>query len=86
MTNEDIYQRLMQFRHQDPKHYGLTSIALGYLDVLNYSKSKKVDSDELKWRKFYFGQRLKEVMGIYNLSIGEIAEYFRIHNYSLDFV
>jgi hypothetical protein len=86
MSNEEIYQKLMESRKQNPKHYGLTSIAVEYEDLRNYSRSEKKDEEELQWRTLKLSERIKEVMNIYKLSIVEIAEYFRFHNYSLDFV
>jgi len=86
MNNEEMYRQLMESRKRDPKHYGLTTIAVEYEDVLHYSRSEKKDSEELKWRISKLSERIKEVMNIYKLSIVEIADYFRFHNYSLDFV
>lgn len=86
MSNEEMYRRLMESRKRDPKHYGLTTIAVEYEDVLLYSRSEKKDIEELKWRISKLSERIKEVMNIYKLSIVEIADYFRFHNYSLDFV
>lgn len=81
-----MYRLLMESRKRDLKHYGLTTIAVEYEDVLHYSRSEKKDSEELKWRISKLSERIKEVMNIYKLSIVEIADYFRFHNYSLDFV
>lgn len=86
MSNEEIYRKLMESKKQDPKHFGLTSIAVEYEDLRNYSRSEKKDSEELQWRISKLSGRIKEVMNIYKLSLVEIADYFRSHNYSLDFV
>lgn len=86
MSNEEIYRKLMESKKQDPKHFGLTSIAVEYEDLRNYSRSEKKDSEELQWRISKLSERIKEVMNIYKLSFVEIADYFRFHNYSLDFV
>lgn len=86
MSNEGIYRKLMESRKKDPKHFGLTSIAVEYEDLRNYSRSGKKDNEELQWRISKLSERIKEVMDIYKLSFVEIADYFRFHNYSLDFV
>lgn len=86
MSNEEIYRKLMESREKDPKHFGLTSIAVEYEDLRNYSRSGKKDNEELQWRISKLSERIKEVMDIYKLSFVEIADYFRFHNYSLDFV
>lgn len=86
MSNEEIYLKLMQYRAENPKHYGLTTIAVEYEDVRNYASCSNKDSEELKWRISKLSNRIKEVMNIYKLSVVEIADYFRFHNYSLDFI
>lgn len=86
MSNEEIYRKLMESRKKDPKHFGLTSIAVEYEDLRNYSRSGKKDNEELQWRISKLSERIEEVMDIYKLSFVEIADYFRFHNYSLDFV
>ena len=86
MTNEEIYQKLMKHRRENPKHFGLTTIAVEYEDVRNYAKSKSANDEELRWRINMFSERIKEVIRIYKLSMDEIVDYFRFHNYSLDFV
>lgn len=86
MTNEEIYQKLMQHRREDPKHYGLTTIAVEYEDVRNYANSKNKDGEELEWRISKLSQRIKDVISVYKLTMEEVVEYFRFHNYSLDFV
>lgn len=86
MSNEEIYRKLMELREKNPKHFGLTSIAVEYEDLCNYSRSKKKSSEELQWRIWKLSERIKEIMNIYKLSFVEIADYFRLHNYSLDFV
>lgn len=86
MNNEEMYHRLMESRRRDPKHYGLTTIAVEYEDVLLYSRYEKKDSEELKWRISKLSDRINKVMSIYKVSMSEIADYFRFHNYSLDFV
>lgn len=86
MSKEEIYNKLTESRKQNPKHFGLTCIAVEYEDLRNYFLSEKKDSEELQWRISKLSERIKEVMNIYKLSFVEIADYFRFHNYSLDFV
>lgn len=86
MSNEEIYRKLMDSKARNPKHFGLTNIAVEYEDLRNYSRSGKKDDEELQWRISKLSERIKEVMDIYKLSFVEIADYFRLHNYSLDFV
>lgn len=86
MSNDSIYKSLMDSRKKNPKHYGLTCIAVEYEDVLNYSRSKKKSSEELRWRISKLKSRIKEVMAMYKLSSIDIADYFRFHNYNIDFL
>lgn len=84
--NDRIYQNIMRFRKQDPKRYGLTLIAVEYEDMVNYSRSEKKDSEELKWRISNLSKKVSRVMNIYKITIVEITEYFRFHNYSLEYI
>lgn len=88
MKNRDDsnYRRLMELRERDPKRFGLTSLAVEYEDVRKYSRNQKMDMEEMKWKISRFSERISEVMKLYKLSMEEIADYFRSHNYSLDFV
>ena len=86
MSNEEIYRKLMDSKARNPKHFGLTRIAVEYEDLRNYSRSGKKDNEELQWRISKLSERIKDVMDIYKLSFVEIADYFRFHKYSLDFV
>ena len=86
MSNEEIYRKLMRSRKENPKRYGLATIAVEYEDVRNYANSKKKDSEELKWRISKLSNRISEVIRIYRLTIEEVEEYLRFHNYSLEFV
>ena len=61
MTNEEIYQKLMQYRREDAKHYGLTAIAVEYEDVRNYANSKNKDGEDLKWRILKLSKRIEEL-------------------------
>lgn len=86
MSNNEIYTRLMESRKRDPKHYGLSCIAVAFEDVYIYSNNKEKDEEQLRWMISKLSERIKEVMNLYNISIVEIADYFRFHKYSLDFI
>lgn len=83
--NDAIYRKLMESRKRDPKHYGLSSIAVVYEDVRNYANSKQCDRNELKYQVERFTMRMREIAKCYGLSRKEIREYFARHNYSLSF-
>ena len=83
--NNAIYRHLMESRKRDPKHYGLTSIAVAYEDVRNYANSKRCDRKELKFLVERFTMRMREIAHQYGLSSAEVREYFAFHNYSLSF-
>lgn len=84
-SNDEIYRKLMESRKKDPKHYGLTSIAVAYEDVRNYANSKQCDRKELKYLVERFTMRMREIAHRYGLSSAEVREYFAFHNYSLSF-
>ena len=83
--NDAIYRHLMESRKRDPKHYGLSSIAVAYEDVRNYAHSKQCDRNELKYQVERFTMRMREIAGRYGLSGQEVREYFARNNYSLSF-
>lgn len=83
--NDVVYRHLMESRNRDPKHYGLTSIAVAYEDVRNYANSKQCDRKELKYLVERFAMRMREVASLYGLTGEEVKEYFARNNYSLSF-
>ena len=83
--NDAIYRHLMESRKRDPKHYGLTSIAVAYEDVRNYANSKQCDRKELKYLVERFAMRMREIAHRYGLTSMEVKEYFARNNYSLSF-
>lgn len=80
-----IYAKLMESRKRDPKHYGLSCIAVAYEDVRNYANSKQCDRKELRILVDRFTMRMREAAKVYGLSSADIREYFARHNYSLSF-
>lgn len=85
LSNDALYRKLMESRKKDPKHYGLSNIAVAYEDVRNYANSKQCDRKELKYLVERFTIRMREIANRYGLSSAEVREYFALHNYSLSF-
>lgn len=83
--NDAIYRHLMESRKRDPKHYGLSSIAVAYEDVRNYAKSEGCDREELKYLAQRLTMRIREVAKNFGLSGEEIRTFFAQKNYSLSF-
>ena len=83
--NDYLYQKLMESRERNPKHYGLSIIGATYEDVRRYANSKECILDELKEKVRNLSMRIKEVASMYSITSEEVKEYFAFHNYSLSF-
>lgn len=83
--NDAIYNKLMEHRKRDPKHYGLSLIGASYEDVRRYEHSKVCVAKELKEKKKSLSIRIEEVCSKYSIARAEVKDYFAFHNYSLSF-
>lgn len=83
--NDYLYQKLMESRKRNPKHYGLSIIGASYEDVRHYANSKECIKEELKEKVRKLSMRIKEVSAMYSITGAEVRSYFQFHNYSLSF-
>lgn len=78
---QELYRKLMEHRRHNPKHYGLSMLAVRYEDLYNYVQSGKCDCMQLHIMVDEYRLRFKEICSTYRLSYDDVKEYFDSHRY-----
>lgn len=78
---QELYQKLMECRHCNPKRYGLSMLAVRYEDLYNYVQSDKCDCMQLHIMTDEYHLRFREICSMYRLDFDDVKEYFENHGY-----
>ena len=85
--SESLYRWIMkqQETNEGRKNITFARIACKYEDVINYTHSKVINPEELKYRIQELKEYIKTLCERYCISSVELSEYLTRKNYAMDF-
>lgn len=83
MSNEQIYEYLMQARKSNPKRYFFNNVSLKYDMIV--SAYKNGNKELVRERVMYLKEYIKEYAPTYGITAPEVKQYFVTNKLTLNF-